>query len=61
MNEKWVEEFNKFDQKLKDGDKAVLDEIVAFYNGIPYGNAKKMEFYKWLQNHQSALAAKSSA
>src|SRR3989338_6848526 len=59
LDNKLAEEFNKFDQRLKDGDKAVLDEIVDFYRSIPYDNAKKMEFYKWLQNHQSALAAKA--
>ncbi len=59
LDNKLAEEFNKFDQRLRDGDRAVLDEIVDFYKGIPYGNAKKMKFYKWLQNHQSALAAKA--
>ena len=58
-DEKLAEEFNKFDQRLKDGDKAVLDEIVDFYENISGGHAQKMEFYKWLQNHQSALAAKA--
>ncbi len=55
---KWAGEFNKFDQRLKAGDEKVINEIVNFYNGIINDGIKKWEFYKWLQNHQSALAAK---
>ena len=58
-NNKWVEEFNQFDQRLKSGDEKVLDEIVNFYNASTNDNVKKWEFYKWLQNHQSVLAAKA--
>jgi len=47
-----------FDERLKQDDETVIDEIVKAYQRIPKGDPGRQRFYEALQRHQSRLAAK---